>query len=181
MISISKINKLILLASMGSLLSCGSDKAATTLSGETSILGNWKTSCTINTEVGVYESIQRININSDSVEIITEYYGHGNNDCSVITEINKHAHPYNIVGNKLMLDGGTSINFTFYVPGDVAGFNSISLCEFNNWQVGVEKSVLNKNCIPEYDFSGTDEITYSLTGNALSLTDSFNNTITTTK
>lgn len=165
------------------LASCGSGESASSIGqgGDMTLIGNWKTECNIDTEAGVYESIQKVKINESTIEIIVEYYGHSNNSCSQLSEINRHIHPYQKIGNQLVLGEATSVGIIFHVASDVVNFNAISLCEFNNWQVGVEKEVVNKNCIPEYDFTAGSDIDYSLNGSVLTMTDDHNNTISTTR
>lgn len=176
------IKKLVFCALIGSLVSCGSDTGAGAGNLEaTSIIGNWQTGCNVNPDPGDYESIIKIKINQNTIELITEYYGNSNNDCSQISEVNRHTHPYTISGNKIITTDAVAIFLTFHDPIDVTGANNINLCQLNSWVIGVEKDVLNRVCIPGFNFNAGEELVFSLSSNTLSLTDSFNNTITTTK
>lgn len=181
MTMIKNINKALLLTAMGCLLSCGGGGSSGAASSETSVIGSWNTGCIVDTDPNVYESIVKFNITSTTIEIISEYYGHSANNCNTISEINRHIHPYTTSGNRFNVTGGTLIEFTFYDPSDITDINLANLCQFNNWQLGVSKSVLGQTCSAFYDFSANDHIDYSLSGNTLTLTDSSNNTVTATK
>lgn len=164
------------------LTSCGGESSNPMAQTQgASIIGNWVTECHIDTGNGVYENIQKVKINENSIEIIIEYYGHSNNNCSQLSEINRHIHPYQKIGNQLILGEATSVGIIFHDASDVVNFNTISLCEFNNWQVGVEKEVVSKNCIPDFDFTASAEIDFLLNDSILTMTDDHNNTISTTR
>lgn len=178
---IKNINKALLLTVMSSLLSCGGGGSSGTSSAETSVIGSWNTGCIVDTDPNVYESIVKFNITSTTIEIISEYYGHAANNCNTISEINRHIHPYTTSGNRFMMSGGTLIDFTFHDPTDITDINVANLCQFNNWQLGVSKSVLGQTCSALYDFSANDQITFAASGNTITLTDSSNNTVTATK
>ena len=178
----SKIHALTLTAALVLVTSCGRDSASRPATiNETSIIGNWTTGCNVNNANGVYESIQKVRITQNAVQIITTYYGHSNNDCSQVSEIDMHIHPYAVSGNYINLSNANTVKITFYDPLEVADVNTANLCQFSNWQVGVEKDVLTKTCIADYDFEAAEQLTYQFNGAVLLITDSHGNTINTTK